>query len=287
MNEFSFRFWGVRGALASCSADTMRYGSNTACVEVVCGDRLLILDAGSGFRMLGTDLLGRSTRRADLLFTHCHYDHISGIPFFAPFFDPEWSIDIWSGHLERENATRSMFLEYMRPPFFPVGPEVFTATLRYRDFSPGDALDLGDGIAISTCLLHHHDRAVAYRIEYEGRSLAYVTDTTHIPGKPDLTILAFIEGVDTMIYDATYTDAEFPRFWNFGHSTWEEGVRLAEAAGVRHYIPFHHRPSRSDDELDGLERAARASFPATTFAREGERFEVAAREAALDAGGIG
>ena len=281
MDEFSFRFWGVRGALASCSAETQRYGANTACVEVSCGDVTLILDAGSGLRLLGNAMMATRPGRTHLLFTHCHYDHISGLPFFAPIFDPARRIDVWSGHLtdgdESEDGARTlaMMQDYMRPPFFPVGPEVFTADIVTHDFNPGDRLSPEPEIAVRTCLLNHHDRAVAYRIDFADRSLAYVTDTTHIPGKPDLTILALVEGVDAMIYDATYTDDEFPQFWNFGHSTWEEGARIASAAGVGHYLPFHHRPSRTDGDLDRLERKARRLFARTTFAREGARHEVA------------
>ena len=275
-DEFSVRFWGVRGALASASPETAKYGSNTACVEVTCGPHTLILDAGSGFRMLGNALMASGKSHAHLFFTHCHYDHISGLPFFSPFFSPDWQIDIWSGHLQGPDKTRTMMDAYMRPPFFPVGPEVFSATLRHHDFEPGDRLEPEAGIVMQTCLLHHHDRAVAYRIDWRGRSLAYVTDTTHLPGRPDLTILALIEGVDTMIYDATYTDAEFPKFWNFGHSTWQEGARLAAAAGVTTYVPFHHRPSRTDAELDRLAEEARRLFAGTVFAREGQCLTVGA-----------
>ena len=279
MDEFSFRFWGVRGALASCSSDTRRYGANTACVEVTCGATTLILDAGSGLRLLGSEMMGRKPAATHLLFTHCHYDHISGLPFFAPFFDPSRRVDVWSGHLEGEGAedgarTADMMTDYMRPPFFPVGPEVFTADVVAHDFHPGDRFEPEPGIKVRTCLLNHHDRAVAYRIDFQDRSLAYVTDTTHIPGKPDLSILALVNGVDAMIYDATYTDAEFPQFWNFGHSTWEEGARIAKAAGVGFYLPFHHRPSRTDDDLDRLERVARRTFENTTFAREGACHDV-------------
>ena len=274
MDQFTCRFWGVRGALASASDDTAKYGSNTACVEVECGPHTLVLDAGSGFRMLGNDLIERGRNHAHLLFTHCHYDHISGLPFFAPFFSPDWEVDIWSGHLEGSDRTRAMIEDYMRPPFFPVGPEVFSSTIRYHDFEPGDRLAPEAGLDIRTCLLHHHDRAVAYRIDWRGASLAYVTDTTHIPQVPDLTIQALIQDVDVMIYDATYTDEEFPKFWNFGHSTWEEGARLAMASGVGTYVPFHHRPSRSDAELDRLADEAREAFPNTVFAREGLSLDV-------------
>lgn len=271
---FFVRFWGVRGAMASCSSETMKYGSNTACVEMRCGDETLIFDAGSGFRLLGDALMKRGCKHMNLLFTHCHYDHISGLPFFAPFFDPDSSIDIWSGHLAGPDKTMRMMQDYMQPPFFPVGPEVFSASITTHDFEPEDTLRPVKGVTIKTCMLDHHDDCIGYRIEFDGRVICYITDTTHIPGKPDKTILRMIRNADLVIYDATYTDAEFPQFWNFGHSTWEEGARLCAAANVKHYCPFHHRPSRTDAQMDVLAREARKLFKKTSFAREGKTIRV-------------
>ncbi len=277
---FTVKFWGARGTLSSLSDKTNIYGGNTACVEVRCGDDILILDAGSGLQILGEDLVRRLKRakgkaatklkNLNLFFTHCHYDHISGFPFFAPFFNPDVSINVWSGHLEGPDKTRNMIQDYMKPPFFPVGPEVFGANLTYRDFEPQDTLRPVKGVKISTMSLNHHDECVGYRIDFDGRSVCYITDTTHIPGEPDMRIVDMCRDTHLMIYDGTYTDAEFPAFWNFGHSTWEEGIRLAKMAGAKRYAIFHHRPSRTDKALAAIEKNCQKEFRRSWAAREGQ-----------------
>ncbi|MGI9357091.1 MAG: MBL fold metallo-hydrolase [Rhizobiaceae bacterium] len=277
---FVVKFWGARGTLSSLSNRTDYYGGNTACVEVRCGDEVIIFDAGSGLQILGEDLerrmksaKGGAAKRLvnlNLFFTHCHYDHISGFPFFAPFFNPKASVDIWSGHLQGLDKTHNMIMEYMRPPFFPVGPDVFAANLTYRDFEPRDTLKPVAGVEISTMSLNHHDECIGYRVDFDGRSSCYITDTTHIPGEPDMGIVDMCRDTDLMIYDGTYTDAEFPDFWNFGHSTWEEGVRLAKMAGAKRYVIFHHRPSRTDKALAAIEKDSRKVFKRSWAAREGQ-----------------
>ena len=281
--RFTVRFWGARGTMASTDARTDRYGGNTACLEVRCGEQTLILDAGSGLRLLGDRLLKRAAKaarkghpaqRLHLFFTHCHYDHISGLPFFGPFFDASAQVAIWSGHLEGPDKTQRMILDYMRPPYFPVGPEVFRARIEYRDFEPGDRLEPEPGIVLSTLSLDHHDGCVGYRVDFDGRSVCYITDTTHTPGRPDQGIIDICRDTELMIYDGTYTDAEFPQFADFGHSTWEEGLRLAMAAGAKRYCIFHHRPSRSDKALDRIQARARRTLRRSWAAAEGLMIKV-------------
>ncbi|MEM1316638.1 MAG: MBL fold metallo-hydrolase [Pseudomonadota bacterium] len=274
---FFARIWGARGTLASLSGYNSRYGGNTACVEITCGTRRLIFDGGSGLRMMGDDIMAHRATLPDgvtpdpihLFFTHCHYDHISALPFFGPFFDPTVTVNLWSGHLEGPDKTRKMVENYMSPPYFPVGPEVFMASLEYHDFESGDVLEPVEGIAIRTMSLNHHDNCIGYRVEFDGRSICYMSDTTHIPDEPDQNIIDTCRDTDLMIYDATYTDEEFPQFWNFGHSTWQEGVRLAKAAGAERLCLFHHRPSRTDDALDEIGEQARKQFRKCEVGREG------------------
>lgn len=273
-DAFLVRFWGVRGEGYSCVPGAGTYGGNTCCVEMRCGNEVLVFDAGSGFRLLGTELCGGPDTKLNLFFSHFHYDHISGFPFFAPFFSDRFQIDVWSGHLPGKNATRNAILDYMRHPFFPVGPEVFSADINYKDFNPTETLSLSEQISIKTCRLNHQGGGTGYRVEFAGKSVCYVTDTAHIAGETDQTILSLIQNADVVIYDATYTDAEFPEFSHFGHSTWEEGVRLCKAAGAGKLGIFHHRQTRTDSELDEIGRLSKIEMPGSFVVCEGETLTV-------------
>jgi phosphoribosyl 1,2-cyclic phosphodiesterase len=266
--DFSVRFWGVRGSIATPDAASLKYGGNTSCLEVRCGDALLILDGGTGVRYLGRTLTTRPLA-AQILLTHTHFDHVCGLPFFAPFFDPENRFGIWSGHLRPARTTRQALTELMASPFHPVPPEIFKAAVDYHDFAPGDTIEPVPGVRVRTALLSHPDAAVGYRIEFGARSLAYVTDTEHVPGKPDARILGLIRGADIFVYDAMYTDEEFPAERGKGHSTWQEGARLADAAGVGLYVAFHHDPSHDDTFLDRVALDLEARRPGSLLAREG------------------
>lgn len=267
--DFYVRFWGVRGSIAAPGPDTVRYGGNTSCLEVRCGGRLLIFDAGTGLRDLGDTLLPDGQVDADLYLTHTHFDHICGLPFFAPLFQPGNRIRLSAGHLQPELDLKKVLVEMMMAPLFPIPPQRFRADVVYRDFKVGETLTPAPGITLRTAQLSHPDRATGYRIEYDGRAICYITDTEHAPGRPDATILSLIRDADIVIYDSTYTDAEFPAAQGFGHSTWQEGVRLAEAAGAGTLVIFHHEPARTDAELDTIAVEAEALRPGTLVAREG------------------
>jgi phosphoribosyl 1,2-cyclic phosphodiesterase len=162
----------------------------------------------------------------------------------------------------------------MADPVFPVPPSVFSAQVVYRDFEAGHTIELRPGITVRTALLHHPQRATGYRIEHQGRSLCYVTDTEHVPGRPDQNVLALARGADVLIYDSTYTDDELHEHVGWGHSTWQEGVRLAEAAGVGRLVVFHHDPGHDDATMDGIREQAARARPGTVTAREGMLIEL-------------
>lgn len=266
---FLVRIWGARGSLPAPAAANVVYGSDSPCVEMRCGEHVLIFDAGSGAESLGSKLVRERVTDLDIFLSHCHLDHILGLPFLKPLYDPAVTARLHAGHFLDGMTCREMAERFMAPPFFPVTPTIFHARLEFRDFRPPETLRPHPGISIATVRLNHPNGAVGYRVDYAGRSVCYITDTEHIPGVPDAAILAAIRGADIMIYDCMYTDAEFEPCRGYGHSTWEEGVRLCEAAGVRQLVIFHHRPGRTDADLQRLEAEARERFPGAVVARTG------------------
>jgi len=264
------RFWGVRGSIPSPGSRTARYGGNTACVEVRCGDRLLIFDAGTGLRLLGNELVqGAAGANADIFLSHCHIDHIAGLPFFAPFFLPSSHIRLWAGSLLPERALAQVARIVMSEPLFPGTNTMFKANIGFQDFKSGEVLNPHPGITLRTQPLNHPGGATGYRLEYENRSIAYVTDTEHQPGELDPNVLALADRVDLLIYDGNYTDEEFVARAGWGHSTWQEGVRIMMAARAKRLAIFHHDPDHGDEFLDDVQAQATARHSGAVVAAEG------------------
>lgn len=268
--DFLVRFWGVRGSIACPGPSTARYGGNTSCVEVRCGEQLFIFDGGSGLRLLGNELMkGDQPREFDLFYTHTHLDHCHGLPFFAPCYDARNRIRVWAGHLKPDAGIAAVLGKMMSPPLFPIPIEIFSAKLDFHDFNAGESFNPHPGISLLTGPLNHPNRATGYRVEYGGKALAYITDTEHEPGRLDQHVLRLVDQADAMIYDSTYTDGEYPAHRNWGHSTWEEGVRLANAAKVKTLVLFHHDPDHDDSFMDQVAADAAKARPGTVVAHEG------------------
>ncbi|MCG8509894.1 MAG: MBL fold metallo-hydrolase [Rhodospirillales bacterium] len=271
---FGVKFWGVRGSIAVPSPQHVRYGGNTSCVQVFVGDRCFVLDAGTGIRSLGAEFLKNDVREVNLLLTHTHWDHINGFPFFTPAYSPNNRVHIRAGHLAGKSTIREVLSNQMDHPMFPVPLEAMQANMIMEDFTAGDDFNLYPDVRIRTTPLNHPNNATAYRIEYGGKSICYVTDTEHVPGDLDQRILDLVEGTQIMIYDATYTEDEFPNRIGWGHSTWNEGVKLCRAANVEKLLIFHHEPDHDDDFMDKLAAEARAEWSGAVVAQEGMLVEV-------------
>src|SRR5918996_5491922 len=248
--SFWARFWGVRGTVPSPGPDTLCCGVNTACVEVMCGKQRLIFDAGTGRRVLGAHLNSQKELQAHIFLTHTHIDHIIGFPFFRPAYTASNRFQLWAGHMGgREGALQEVLSGLMRAPIFPVPLDIMHACIAFHDFTAGAVLEPFPGIVLRTAPLNHPNGATGYRVEFAGRSICYVTDTEHRDGELDRTIVELIRGSEIVIYDATYTGEEYPSFKGWGHSTWNEGVRLCAAAGAGGPGAVHPDPAPTHPEL--------------------------------------
>lgn len=267
-DAFYIKFWGVRGSIACPGPETVRYGGNTSCAEIGVGDNLLVLDGGTGLRELGQKLNKARPDRVDVFFTHVHWDHIAGIPFFAPAYAKDIEVHFWAASLMPERTLKGVLCEQMLAPLFPVPATVFS-NCHYHDFPCGTPIEPKPGVRLNTCRLNHPNRACGYRIEFAGKSICFITDTEHPSEGLDETIAGFVRDADIMVYDAMFTEEEYPRFVNWGHSTWEQALKLGDAAGVKRVVLYHHDPNHDDDFMDRIAREADAQRPGTVVAREG------------------
>jgi phosphoribosyl 1,2-cyclic phosphodiesterase len=267
-DRFQIKLWGVRGSLAVSGQSFRKFGGNTTCIEMRCGDHVLIFDAGTGLMPAGAALKAEGRKDLTLFFTHCHYDHIAGLPFFLPLYCQQSTLRVWSGHLADGLTTKDMIAGYMRQPFFPIGPDQCAANVKTGEFQAGDVMTPYPGVTIRTARLNHPGSAIGYRIEWGGRVVALVTDTEHEPGTLDPTVLDLIHDADLFLYDSTFTDEDFETYRGFGHSTWQQGVRLAKASGARGVGFIHHAKWRTDAALTKIERQAKRQFAGAFCGRE-------------------
>lgn len=263
------KFWGVRGSIPCPSPDHVVYGGNTSCVEVHLDGRHIALDAGTGIRLLGKSWIARGVTKATLLMTHTHWDHIIGFPFFAPAYRSDFTLDVMAGHVANNGGIRRLFSSHMSDPMFPVPLDAMNSRMTFRDFQPWDSFMLEDAVRVCTAPLNHPNGATGYRLEYDGLAICYVTDTEHIPGQPDRNVLTLIQDADVVIYDCTYTDEEFTAKIGWGHSTWQEGLRLCQQANAKRLVVFHHEPEHDDTYMGRLEDEVRQRWGYALVARDG------------------
>jgi phosphoribosyl 1,2-cyclic phosphodiesterase len=276
--RLSIHFWGVRGSIPCPGIHTVRYGGNTPCVEVKAGDQRLIFDGGTGLRVLGQHMKTELPLSAHLFFSHTHWDHIQGFPFFEPAFMCGNQFSIYSVPDPEGRSIQHRLQAQMLHPNFPVPLQIMRGDLQFHDLDPGQTVTLGD-VQVLNAPLNHPGGSVGYRVSWQGLHVSYLTDTEHFSdGHLDENALRLAEGADVMIYDATYTNAEYldpcASKVGWGHSTWQEAVRLARAAQVKQLVLFHHDPSHNDDFLDQVGLEAEQAFANSLVAREGLTLEL-------------
>jgi phosphoribosyl 1,2-cyclic phosphodiesterase len=268
------RFWGTRGSIPTPGPSTVRYGGNTACVEVRDSTgTLLVLDAGTGLRELGAALMNGGGARpfsVDLLLSHLHWDHIQGIPFFRPAYDPKSSLRIRGPKQSR--TMRELLGLGMDDPFFPVDIDDLPAKLDVGELHDGSDEQIGR-FRVRAASIFHPAPALAFRIEADGRALVYATDTEDpFSGKAN-PVVPLAMGADTLIHDAQFLESDFKPSW--GHSTISSAIDVAARAKVKRLVLYHHDPDRSDDALDRIgpetqkEASERAKGLEVVVAREG------------------
>jgi phosphoribosyl 1,2-cyclic phosphodiesterase len=271
-DQFIVRFWGVRGSIACPGPETVRYGGNTSCIEMRVGGHRLIFDGGTGLRVLGQELMSQIPVDAHMFFTHSHWDHIQGFPFFSPAFVKANTFRIYGAVAPNGSTIEQRLNDQMLHPNFPVPLQIMGSKMSFCDLEVEEQVVIGD-VVVDNRLLNHPGEAVGYRVSWHGHAAAYITDTEHYTDRLDENVLWLARDADVMIYDSTYTDDEYYSKTSskvgWGHSTWQEAVKVAKAANVKKLVIFHHDPLHNDEFMDGIKGVTAEAFPDSVVAWEG------------------
>lgn len=266
------RIWGVRGTIPTPGPETIKYGGNTACVDVLTSDRqVIILDAGSGIRRLGKVLQQEHPGRivGSILISHTHWDHIQGFPFFAPVFGRNNRF-VLVGQKRVGQRLEEVLAGQFIEPYLPYAYKSLPADLIVKEVSPGETLVIGDSTTVTVANINHPGNCLGFRIENNGVVFTYCSDTGHDVNNIDQAVLELAHGADLLLHDAHFpSSADAQRFADWGHSSWLEATQVALEAGVGCLGLFHYSPDLSDEELEAIRDQARALFPRTILAREG------------------
>ena len=280
-NDFRLRmtFWGVRGSTPTPQIEHLNYGGNTCCIEVrLPNNDVFIFDAGTGVRDLGDSLLEEfSNQNLDLkvFLTHFHWDHIQGIPFFQPLYQPENKVVFHSVAFpegqHRSSGSKNGLEETLRlqmaDPYFPISLESLTARKEFKEIDP-EPIKFGK-LTITPFPLNHPGQTYGYRIESEGAVIVYATDLEHGHAKLDKVLRDISQNADLLIYDSQFTPEDYKKHKGWGHSTWLEACRAANDAHVKQLALFHHFPSYDDGRFYEIVQLARSKFENTIGAQEG------------------
>ncbi|MCC6346446.1 MAG: MBL fold metallo-hydrolase [Nitrospirales bacterium] len=248
------RCWGARGSIPVSGPEYLRYGGDTPCIEIrTKNDEIIIVDAGTGIRRLGDRLLREDRFHFAMVFTHSHWDHILGFPFFKPIYSPKTRIHLF-GCPTAQGAIRQLLSDVMSPPHFPVRFDEIKADIAYQG-ACGGFFSL-DAVTVASIPLSHPNRGLGFRFTEDGKSLVFLTDNElayrHPGGRTREEYREFSQGADLLIHDAEYTDEEYRKTEAWGHSRYRDALHLALEAGVKRFGLYHHNQERSDDALDAI-----------------------------------
>jgi phosphoribosyl 1,2-cyclic phosphodiesterase len=259
------RVWGCRGSVAAPGEDTVRYGGNTSCVEArLSSGHVLVLDAGTGMRPLGAALDLTDAPELHILLTHLHLDHLQGLGFFRPLFQPGLDVHIWGPPSPVQSLAERIAI-YLSPPLFPVRLADLPARVTFHD-APEQPVQIGTAV-VRAAKVTHQGPTVGYRIEEHGHGFAYVPDHEPAIGgrladQPDDWISGYdlVRDVDVLFHDAQYLDAEYPHHIGWGHSAIGDAIELARRGRVGRLVLFHHDPYHTDDDLEAMLSDARRTL---------------------------
>lgn len=275
--QFTVKFWGVRGSIPTPGLETARYGGNTACVELQVAGKRLIFDGGTGLRSLGKHMLRQMPVESHLFFTHTHWDRIQGFPFFMPAFVAGNCFHIYGSVGPNGASIKQRLSDQMLRPNFPVPLQVMKSDLKFHNISAGSVITLDD-VVIETISLNRANSALGYRITWNGRSVVYATDTEHSPDTVDQSLMYLAQQADLLIFDAAYADHAYYDPDVTGQfqqqATWQKGIETALSANVKQILMFHHDPAHEDSILDEIETEVQSRFPNVHLAREGMSVDV-------------
>jgi phosphoribosyl 1,2-cyclic phosphodiesterase len=266
-SQLKIEFWGVRGSVPTPERAKLTLGGNTPCTAIQYNkEPVIIIDGGTGLRSLGASLAcgPQKTLRASFLFSHFHWDHIQGLPFFGPVYSDFAQLSFYS--TVPADELRAILEVQMSKPYFPLPMSSTRAEQEYFQM-PAEGTHIGS-VKITPVPLNHPGGASGYRLDSPAGSVIYVSDHEHGVADIDEAITKQAVGADLLVYDSHFTPDEYERFKGWGHSTWLEATRLAKRACVRQLVLFHHSPSRRDRDVPQILDDARKEFPATEVARE-------------------
>lgn len=269
------KFWGVRGSTPTPQMENLRYGGNTSCVEVRINGKLYVFDCGTGFRVLGKQLLGEFKNQpihAHIFISHFHWDHIQGIPFFVPLYSNRENYFFFHSSSRTRGLQRAIE-EQMADPYFPVDMTEMQAHRNFYDIEE-DRIAFDD-CTIQSMWLNHPQGCLGFRLETDEGIVVYATDNE--PGHPvfDKNVRKLAEGADVLIYDAQYMPDEYQKFKKgWGHSHWREGLNIIQESGAKELILFHHDPDHPDSCIDSIVQEARNYYPKVRAASEGMEVEI-------------